>query len=169
MALLDGVVTGTPSLAMGVTGADCGIVLLADAQARVIGAVHAGWRGALEGVLEATVARMEEAGAARGAITAVLGPTIAQRSYEVGAEFSARFVAAEPDHARFFRASPREGHSLFDLPAFIGSRLRAAGVGRFDDLGLDTYADEERFFSYRRTTHRGEPDYGRLVAAIVLD
>lgn len=166
---LDGLATRTPGLALGVTGADCGIVLLADPTARVVGAVHAGWKGALTGVLEATVAAMASAGAAPAGITAVLGPTIGRASYEVGPEFVDLFAAVDAGHARFFRPSGREGHALFDLPAFIGARLRAAGVGRFDSLGLDTYADEPRFFSYRRATHRGEPDYGRLVAAIALD
>lgn len=165
---LDGVVTRTPGLALGVTGADCGMVLLADGEAGVIGAVHSGWKGALTGVLEATVAAMVSIGARPERITAVLGPTIAQSSYEVGPEFLARFVAAEPHYAGFFRPSAKVCHSLFDLPGFIGARLTGAGVGHFDNLGLDTYAGEARFFSYRRTTHRAEPDYGRLVAAIVL-
>ena len=165
---VDGVVTRTPGLALGVTGADCGTVLLADAAAGVIGAVHAGWKGAFGGVLDATVAAMASIGATPSAITAVLGPTIAQASYEVGPEFAARFTGHDPGYARFFRPSPQEGHSLFDLPAFIALRLRATGVGAVHDLGLDTYANATRFFSYRRATHRGEPDYGRLVAAIAL-
>jgi YfiH family protein len=166
---VDGLVTRTAGLAIGVTGADCGIVLLADPEARVVGAVHAGWKGALTGALEATLDRMVAAGARKSATVAVLGPTIGQASYEVGPEFVDRFVETDPNSARFFRASTREGHSLFDLPGFIGSRLMAAGVGRFESLGLDTYADEARFFSYRRATHRGEPDYGRLVAGIALE
>jgi YfiH family protein len=165
---VDGLVTRTPGLALGVTGADCGVVLLADAAAGVIGAVHSGWKGAFTGVLEATVAAMAAIGATRAGITAVLGPTIAQASYEVGPEFKDRFRAADEGFARFFRPSPKAGHALFDLPGFIGERLEQARVGRFENLGLDTYADERRFFSYRRATHRGEPDYGRLVAAIAL-
>ena len=165
---VDGLVTRTPGLALGVTGADCGIVLLADPEARVIGAVHAGWKGALTGVLEATVAAMAGLGATPAHITAALGPCIAQASYEVGADFVDRFRAAEATNARFFRPASRDGHALFDLHSYIGARLLHAGIGRFVDLGLDTYADETRFFSYRRTTHRGEPDYGRLVAAIAL-
>lgn len=165
---VDGLVTRVPGLAVGVTGADCGVVLLADLRAGVVGAVHAGWKGALSGVLEATVSAMVAVGATPGAIAAVLGPTIAQASYEVGAEFRARFVDRDPGYARFFGPSPRPDHAQFDLPAFIHMRLRAAGVGRAESLGLDTYADETRFFSYRRATHRGEPDYGRLVAAIAL-
>ena len=166
---VDGLVTRTAGLAVGVTGADCGVVLLADPSARVVGAVHAGWKGAFTGVLEATVAAMVAAGAARSGITAVLGPTIGQPSYEVGPEFMARFTRAEAAHAKFFKPSARDGHSLFDLPGFIGERLAASGVGGFTDLELDTYPDERRFFSYRRATHRGDPDYGRLVAAIALD
>lgn len=164
----DGVVTRTPGLALGVTGADCGVVLFADTAAGVVGAAHAGWKGAFGGVLEATVAAMEGLGARRAAIATVLGPTIGQASYEVGPEFRDRFMADDANHARFFRPSARDAHHLFDLPAFIGHRLHRCGVGSFDDLALDTYADESRFFSYRRATHRSEPDYGRLVAAIAL-
>jgi YfiH family protein len=165
---VDGLVTRTKGLAIGVTGADCGIVLLADPDAGVIGAVHSGWKGALTGALEATVEAMLEAGASALSITAVLGPTIAQASYEVGPEFISRFIEADPSYARCFRPSPREQHALFDLPGFIGARLRRTGIGRFDNLDLDTYADEQRFFSYRRATHRGEAGYGLLVAAIAL-
>lgn len=165
---VDGLVTRVPGIAVGVTGADCGVVLLADAGAGVVGAVHAGWKGAFGGVLDATVAAMVAAGATPEAITAVLGPTIASASYEVGPEFRARFIERERGYDRFFGPSQREGHAQFDLPAFILMRLRAAGVGHAESLGLDTYADEARFFSYRRATHRGEPDYGRLVAAIAL-
>jgi copper oxidase (laccase) domain-containing protein len=111
---------------------------------------------------------MEEAGASRPSIHVVLGPTIAQASYEVGPEFRARFIEADPKNAWFFAPSTRDAHYMFDLPAYIGARLKANGVGRFDNLGLDTYADETRFFSYRRSVHRGEDDYGRLVAAIAL-
>ncbi|WP_131195513.1 polyphenol oxidase family protein [Lichenihabitans psoromatis] len=165
---VDGLVTRTAGLAIGVTGADCGIVLMADAEAGVVGAVHSGWKGALTGALEATIETMVQAGARRDAITAVLGPTIGQASYEVGPEFVDRFVSTERTNARFFTPSPRQDHALFDLPAFIGARLTGAGIGRFVGLGLDTYPDERRFYSYRRATHRGEPDYGRLVAAIAL-
>ncbi len=162
----DALATRTPGLAVGITGADCGMTLYADRKAGVVGASHSGWRGALGGVLEATLATMEGLGAARDRITAVLGPTIGQASYETGPEFHARFVAEDAGSAIFFAPAPRAGHHMFDLPAYIGHRLRAAGVGHFMSLGLDTYADEARFFSYRRTTHRGEPDYGRLIAAI---
>ena len=164
----DGLVTDVPGLALGVTGADCGMILFADGQARVVGACHAGWKGAFTGVLEATLSAMEALGAKREQIVAVLGPTIGAASYEVGPEFVARFRDANAAYMRFFAPSPREAHAMFDLPGFIGMRLQRAGVGRFEDMGLDTYADPARFFSYRRTTHRDEPDYGRLVSAIAL-
>ena len=164
----DAVVTGKPGVAVGVATADCGPILFADAKGRAVGAAHAGWKGAFGGVIEATIAAMEALGAARGDIVAVLGPTISAEAYEVGPEFVARFLAEEAGHARFFRSSPKPGHAMFDLPAFIVMRLEAAGVGRAENLALCTYADEARFFSYRRTTHRGEPDYGRLVSAIAL-
>jgi len=164
----DGMVTNRPGVALGVSSADCGPLLFADAEAGVVGAAHAGWRGAFTGVGEATLAAMERLGAARARITAVLGPTISRAAYEVGPEFVTRFMEAGRDNARFFTPSTRAEHAMFDLPAYIGARLTAAGVGRFVDLGLCTYGDEERFFSYRRATHRGEPDYGRLIAAIAL-
>lgn len=164
----DALVTATPGLGLGVTGADCGILLFAAPAAGVIAAAHAGWRGALAGVVEATVAAMEGLGARAADIVAALGPTIAQRSYEVGPEFVATFVRAEPDAGRFFAPSLNPGRSMFDLHAFIEMRVARSGVERFEDLGLDTYADEARFFSYRRATHRQEADYGRLVAAIAL-
>ena len=164
----DGLVTATPGLALGVTGADCGVLLFADETAGVIGAAHSGWKGALTGMVEALVAAMEALGARRANISVALGPTIAQASYEVGPEFFARFEAEDAGFARFFASSDKKDHHLFDLPGFIALRAERAGVGRFESLGLDTYADEERFYSYRRMTHRGEPDYGRLVAAIAL-
>lgn len=164
----DAIVTRTRGLALGVTGADCGVILFADPHAQVIGAAHAGWKGALGGVLEATVEAMQSIGARRDRILCALGPTIAQASYEVGPDFIAAFAAADAAHARFFGPSPKEGHAMFDLPGFIGMRLESAGVARFENLKLDTYADETRFYSYRRATHRGEPDYGRGVAAIAL-
>jgi purine-nucleoside/S-methyl-5'-thioadenosine phosphorylase / adenosine deaminase len=164
----DGLVTATAGLALGVTGADCGVLLFADLSAGVIGAAHSGWKGALTGMVESLVAAMETLGARRANISAALGPTIGQKSYEVGPEFFARFEAEDADFARFFAPSERPGHHLFDLPRFIEMRVERSGLGRFENLGLDTYADEARFFSYRRTTHRKEPDYGRLVAAIAL-
>ena len=164
----DAIVTSRPGLAIGVGTADCGPILLADAQARVIGAAHAGWKGALSGVLESALDAMEALGADRGRTVAVLGPTISAEAYEVGPEFVARFSEAHPENARFFAPSGRPGHARFDLPAYILARLGAAGVGRAVNVGLCTYADERRFFSFRRTTHRGEPDYGRMLAAISL-
>ena len=164
----DALVTSTPGLALGVTGADCGMILFADEKARVVGAAHAGWRGALAGIIEATVAAMERIGARRGDIVGVLGPCIAQSSYEVGLEFVAVFASAGEDIPRFFAPSRKPGHSMFDLNSYIAERAARAGVGQFEDLALDTYAGEQRFYSYRRATHRKEPDYGRLVSAIAL-
>ena len=159
----DAMVTRNPDVALGILTADCGPLLLADAEAGVVGAAHAGWGGALGGVIEATVEAMEAQGAGRGRIAAVLGPTIGPASYEVGPEFAERFQAADPDNADFF--APGAGDRLmFDLPAFILSRLRGAGVAA-EWTGDDTYPDE-RFFSYRRSVHRKEGDYGRMVAAI---
>jgi YfiH family protein len=164
----DAVVTARSGLAVAVATADCGPILFADRQGRAVGAAHAGWKGAIGGVLEATLTAMEGLGAARGDIVAVLGPTISAAAYEVGPEFVDRFLAEDAAHARFFAPSTRPGHAMFDLPAFIVMRLERAGVGRVENLELCTYADEARFFSYRRTTHRAEPDYGRLVSAIAL-
>ena len=164
----DAVVTDRPGLAIGVSTADCGPLLLADADAGVIGAAHAGWRGALTGVLEAAIAAMEKLGAERERITAALGPTIRQPNYEVGPEFVARFLAADPANARFFAPAERQGHAMFDLPGYIAARLERAGIAQFEDLRLCTYAEPERFFSYRRTTRLGEPDYGRHINAIAI-
>jgi hypothetical protein len=164
----DAIVTKTPALAVGVSTADCGPVLMADAQARVIAAAHAGWRGALTGVLEATIAAMEQAGAERGRIVATLGPTISQANYEVGPELVAQFVADDPANERFFVAAERAGHARFDLPGYIVARLQRASVAKVENLGRCTYAEPDQFYSYRRCTHRGEADYGRHVNAIVL-
>jgi YfiH family protein len=164
----DAIVTTTPGLAIAVAVADCAPVLFADAEARVVGVAHAGWKGALGGVIEAAVARMVEQGAARERISAAIGPLIRQESYEVGAEFVARFRAADEGHARFFAPGARADHAQFDLAGFLRVRLVEAGVHLTEDLGLDTYTDEPRFFSYRRSVHRREPDYGRLIAAIAL-
>jgi YfiH family protein len=164
----DGIVTATPGLALAVTGADCGMILFADPGARIVGAAHAGWKGALTGVVEATVEVMERLGARRADIVAALGPCIAQSSYEVGPEFVAAFAGAGEETRRFFAPSRRAGRAMFDLNGYIAERAARAGVGQFEDLGLDTYSDEERFFSYRRTTHRKEPDYGRLISAVAL-
>lgn len=165
---VDALATKTRGLALGVTGADCGVTLYVDAAAQVIGACHSGWKGALGGALEATLEAMEKLGARRGRIACALGPTIAQKSYEVSREFLRQFVDAEAGNARFFVPSQKADHHMFDLPGYIGMRLTRAGVGRFEDLALDTYSDEARFYSYRRATHRKEADYGRLVAAIAL-
>jgi len=164
----DAVVTSANGLAVGVTTADCGPILLADPEARVIGAAHAGWRGALTGIVEATVAAMERLGAERHRMRAALGPMIRQPNYEVGPDFIARFTAEDPASDRLFAPAARSGHALFDLPGYVASRLRQAGVGQVEDLGLCTYADPERFFSFRRSTHRAEADYGRHVNAIAL-
>jgi YfiH family protein len=164
----DGMVTNRRGIALGITTADCGPVLFADAGAGVIGAAHAGWRGAVTGVLEATIEAMEKLGARRNRVVAVLGPTISQRAYEVGPDFMQRVDEIAPGNQRFFRPSEKPGHAMFDLPGFIGARMAAAGIASFSNLDLCTYSDEERFFSYRRTTHRGEPDYGRLISAIAL-
>lgn len=163
----DAVVTSTPGLAVGVSTADCGPILFADSAAGVVAAAHAGWKGALGGVLESTIEAMEKLGARRGTMTAVLGPCIRQPSYEVGPEFVANFRAADAGNLRFFK-SGAGGKSLFDLGGYITARLKAAEVATVEDLGFDTYADEQRFYSFRRTTHRREADYGRLVAAITL-
>jgi YfiH family protein len=164
----DGLVTSTKGLALGISTADCGPVLFADPGEGVIGAAHAGWRGALAGVLDATVDAMEKLGARRDSIITVLGPCLRQPSYEVGPEFVAEFGKADRDNVRFFKTAGTDGKSLFDLGGYIVHRLRETGVGQIEDLGFDTYADEARFFSFRRTTHRKEADYGRLIAAIAL-
>jgi polyphenol oxidase len=164
----DALVTATPGLGLGVTGADCGMVLFADSKARVIAAAHAGWKGALTGVLEATLESMETLGASRASTAAVLGPAIAQKSYEVGADFASRFVAASSSYGHFFVRSARDGHFMFDLPGFIAMRLQSGGIGSFQDLARDTYAEPDCFYSYRRSVHKNEPDYGRQIAAIAL-
>ncbi len=164
----DAIVTCTEGLAIGVTAADCGPILFVDPNARVIGAAHAGWKGALTGIVESTVEAMERLGAERADIVAAIGPLIRQPSYEVGNEFVERFVEADSENALFFIPAAREGHAMFDLAGFIRMRLENAGVLMIDDIGVDTYSDE-RFFSYRRSVHRKEPDYGRHVHAIVLE
>ena len=164
----DGLTTQAEGLALGVTGADCGMLLFADARAGVIGACHAGWKGALTGMIEATVAAMETLGAKRARTHVALGPAIGAASYEVGPEFVARFVESDPDFNSFFIPSTRADHAMFNLPGFIAMRVAAVGVASFENLGVDTYADEERCFSYRRSVHRNESDYGRLVSAIAL-
>jgi YfiH family protein len=165
----DAVVTREIGLAIGVSTADCGPLLFADDNARVIGAAHAGWRGAFTGVIEATLAAMEKLGADRANISVALGPTIRQENYEVGAEFVERFLAADSDNAGFFKDAPRPSHAMFDLTGYIAARVQQAGIVNFEDLGLCTYADPERFYSFRRSTHLSEPDYGRHINAIALD
>jgi polyphenol oxidase len=164
----DAIVTRASGLAIAVSTADCGPILFADAKAGVIGAAHAGWRGALAGVAEATIAAMEECGADRSRMAAALGPMIRQQNYEVGPEFVAQFTAADPGNHRFFQNASRAGHGLFDLAGYVAARLAQSGIGRIDDLGRCTYAEPETFFSYRRSVHRGEPDYGRHLNAIAL-
>jgi hypothetical protein len=164
----DAIVTRMRALAIGVSTADCGPVLLADPDAHVIGAAHAGWRGALGGVVEATVDAMVALGASRGSIRAALGPLIRQPNYEVGPDLIARFSAEDPASSRFFAPATRNGHAMFDLGGYIGARLTRAGIRQVQDLGLCTYADPARFFSFRRASHRGEVDYGRHINAIAL-
>ena len=164
----DAIVTRTEGLAIGATAADCGPILFVDPGARVIGAAHAGWKGALTGILESTVDAMERLGAERSGIVAAIGPLIRQHSYEVGGEFVERFIEADAGNALFFIPSTREGHSMFDLAGFIRMRLENAGILVIDDTGIDTYSDE-RFYSYRRSVHRKEPDYGRHVHSIALE
>jgi len=164
---VDAMVTTVPGVALGVLSADCGPILFADGENGVIGAAHAGWKGTLTGVLENTIEAMVSLGAVRERVTAVLGPSIGPESYEVGPEFVERFLRHDPSYEAFFTPSPKPGHAMFDLPSLTIRRLRAAGV-RAENLGLDTYPDSERFFSYRRTTHAKEPDYGRQISAISI-
>lgn len=163
----DALVTKTPGLVISVLTADCTPVLFADSEAGIVGAAHAGWKGAIGGVLESTIALMQEHGAARGRISAVIGPCIHQASYEVGAEFEQRFRAENESHARYF-APGRDGKFQFDLPGFCADQLRAAGLTQIETLPLDTYSRETELFSHRRSVHRAEGDYGRNCAAIAL-
>lgn len=163
----DAMVTATPGVLLGVLTADCQPVLFCDPRAGVIGAAHAGWRGAVDGVLEATLDAMEALGASRGQTRAIIGPSISQAAYEVGPEFLDRFRAEDPANTRFFAKGPGD-RMLFDLPGYGLSRLRAAGVAEAEWTGHCTYGDPERFFSFRRTTHAGEADYGRLISTIRL-
>jgi len=163
----DAMVTDRPGLALGILTADCAPVLFADQAAGVVGAAHAGWKGAYSGVIESTVAEMERLGARRERIAAAVGPCIARRSYEVDEAFLRRFAEAEPENERFFSGG-RDGHHQFDLEGFVLSRLAETGLGKVEALGEDTYSQPDRFFSYRRSTHRGEPDYGRQVSLIAL-
>jgi YfiH family protein len=164
----DAMVTATPGLALGILTADCAPVLLADPAAGVIGAAHAGWKGALGGVLEATLEAMEKLGALRDRIGAAIGPCISQDNYEVGWDFRDRFLEQGLRHRRFFAPSSKEGHYRFDLAGYAAHRLAVAGVGSVESLGICTYPPENGFFSFRRTTHASEADYGRQISAIVL-
>ncbi|MBC9034756.1 peptidoglycan editing factor PgeF [Sphingomonas sp. JC676] len=164
----DAVVTDRPGLALGILTADCAPVLFADAQAGVIGAAHAGWKGAVGGVTDSTIAAMEKLGARRERIAAAIGPCIARASYEVNQDFFTRFAEADPANERFF-ADGKPGHYQFDLEAYVAHRLAAAGIRTVEALGLDTYAHEDRFYSFRRSTHRGEPDYGRQISIIGIN
>jgi len=164
----DAMVTKKHGLALGITTADCAPVLFADPKARVIGAAHAGWKGALTGILESTIAAMEKLGAEPAGMVAAIGPLIRQPSYEVGSEFVERFIDSDPDNAAFFLPGERDHHAMFDLAGYIRRRLENAGVLMIEDLGVDTYSDE-RCYSYRRSVHRKETDYGRLVHAIALE
>jgi YfiH family protein len=163
----DALVTATPGLAIGALSADCQPVLFADAAAGVIGAAHGGWRGTLNGVLEATVDAMIALGAQREKIHAVIGPTISQRAYEVGPEFMDQLIDDDPENGRFFAGGDGD-RMMFDLPSFGLHRLRSAGVGQAQWIGHCTYFDADKFFSYRRATHQREADYGRLISAICL-
>jgi purine-nucleoside/S-methyl-5'-thioadenosine phosphorylase / adenosine deaminase len=164
----DAMATNVHGLALGILTADCAPVLLADAEAKVIGAAHAGWKGALSGVIESAIAAMESLGARRERIAAAIGPCISQANYEVGPEFEARFRAADPAYARFFEPSAKPGHWRFDLPGFAAARLEAAGIANVETVSACTYAHEGDFFSFRRATHHGETDYGRQLSAILL-
>ena len=163
----DALVTNVPRLAIGILTADCGPVLFADADAGVIGAAHAGWKGAMGGVLENTVLKMIKLGARRGNIVAALGPCISQANYEVGPEYLSTFLNADMSNNRYFILSEKEGHSMFDLTSYVVDRLLSSGINA-SSVNLCTYQDEGRFYSYRRSVHKSEPDYGRQISAIML-
>jgi hypothetical protein len=164
----DAMVTVTRGIALGILTADCTPILFADPEARVVGAAHAGWRGAKTGIIESVIAAMERKGAVRGRIYATIGPTISQAAYEVGDEFQAAFTADGDDNRSFFAPAKSGGKPHFDLPGYCLQRLTRAGVAQAENLGLCTYKNESLFFSYRRSVHRSEPDYGRQISAIVL-
>lgn len=168
MPRADGLVTNVPGIAVGALAADCAPVLFADPEAKVVGAAHAGWKGALGGILESTIATMERLGARRSRIRAALGPCLGPQNYEVGPEFAERFVAADAANARFFRRRAESERPYFDLPGYVLDRLAVAGLDTVESCTECTYADEARLYSYRRATHRKEPDYGRQISAIVL-
>src|SRR5205814_923255 len=164
----DAMVTATFGIALGILTADCAPILFADPEARVIGAAHAGWKGALAGITDSAIAAMEELGARRSRTTAVIGPAISQAVYEVGPELYENFIDEDRGNAKFFAPSRRSGHHMFDLPGYLARRLAAAGLAIVVDLALCTYRDEERFFSYRRATHRRHEKYGRQISAICI-
>ncbi len=164
----DAAVTKHRKIAIAINTADCTPVLFASTDGRLVGAAHAGWKGAISGVLEAAVAKLEQLGARRKKICAAVGPTISRANYEVGPEFHQRFIDEDTANGQFFERSKRSKHFMFDLPGYVAMRLDGLGLAAVDDLGLCTYADEDRFFSYRRTTHRGEADYGRQMSAIMI-
>lgn len=165
----DAMVTTTPGIALGVMGADCAPVLLADSEAKVVGAAHAGWKGARSGVIESIVHEMTRLGAEHANILACIGPAIQQRSYEVGSEFRRQFLEETADNEKFFEASRELDRFRFDLPAYVESRLGAAGIKHVENVGCDTVTEEDTFFSYRRATLADEPDYGRQISVIALD
>lgn len=165
----DAMVTNRRGIGLGVLAADCTPVLFADTNTKVIGAAHSGWKGAWSGVLEATIDAMTKLGATPASMVAAIGPCISRDAYEVGPEFRERFMERNADDAVWFTPSARDNHFMFDLTAYVAARLAAAGIGTIERLDLCTYADEQRFFSYRRTTHRGEPDYGRQISVIALN
>lgn len=165
---VDGMVTAKPGITLGILTADCAPILFADDEAKVIGAAHAGWKGAVSGIMQQTVDRMVEIGAKRHRIKAVVGPCIGQLSYEVGPEFPAPFLAQDPDQARYFIPSIRDQRYMFDLAGYVRDQLRALGLATVEVTGRDTCSDEEQFFSYRRTTLRQEGDYGRQISLIGL-
>jgi hypothetical protein len=164
----DAMVTAEPRIALGILTADCAPVLFADEKAHVIGAAHAGWKGAIGGVLEATVDAMIRLGAERSRIVAAIGPCISKDAYEVGSDFRDRFMKADAANDGWFAPSANEGHFMFDLPGYAEARLKAADIGTIAVMGHCTYREPKRFFSYRRTTHRKEPDYGRQISAVML-
>ncbi|HRY07749.1 MAG TPA: peptidoglycan editing factor PgeF [Hyphomicrobiaceae bacterium] len=164
----DGLVTATPGVIIGVLTADCCPVLFADPDAKVVGAAHAGWRGAVGGIVEATVSKMEEAGARREHIRAAIGPCIGPAAYEVGPEFEAELLALDTDNARFFSKPSAQAKPRFDLPGYVLARLQGLGLGSVQNATTCTYGNESRFFSYRRSCHRKEPDYGRQISAILV-
>lgn len=166
--MVDGMVTTTPGIILGTLTADCGPVLFADVQAGVVGAAHAGWKGALSGVTDSTVMKMEGLGASRENIVAVLGPTISKSAYEVGPEFILNFINVDAGNKTYFTDSVKSNHYMFDLPGYLMDRMKAFGIGTVIDSGLCTYIRDDEYFSYRRTTHAQEKDYGRQIAAITL-